>query len=167
VLSDHLYVNFDGSSLRRSPWEGPACSVTVTAGAVTLGFDTATFSDIIVTGTPGDDAVTIAAVMPKQMTFAGYDGGDSLTVAAGASATLARVSHLSALTISGTAVMATGGANVLIVGTLSISGSGRLDLRDNILLTNSAIGTFSGAAYTGVHGDVARAYDFGAWDQQG
>ena len=53
------------------------------------------------------------------------------------------------------------------VTSLSIGPDATLDLKNNKLLTNSPIGTFSGGAYTGVQGDVARAYDFGSWDLPG
>jgi hypothetical protein len=44
---------------------------------------------------------------------------------------------------------------------------GRLDLKSNKLVTDTAIGTWNGTAYTGVQGEVARAYDFGSWDLPG
>ena len=59
---------------------------------------------------------------------------------------------------------ASGASNI---ATLSIGPSARFDLRNNKLITNSPVGTFTGGAYTGVQGDVARAYDFGAWDLPG
>jgi hypothetical protein len=53
------------------------------------------------------------------------------------------------------------------IGTLSIGPNARFDLTNNKLITNSPLGTFTGGAYTGVSGDIARAYDFGAWDLPG
>jgi hypothetical protein len=59
------------------------------------------------------------------------------------------------------------GSGVSYVGPLSIAAPARLDLRDNKLLTSTPAGTFSGGAYGGVQGEVARAYNFGAWDLPG
>src|SRR5688572_681983 len=81
----------------------------------------------------------------------------------------------SAATISGTATVnvapnatAAGTSNV---GALAITDTGRLDLENNKLVTNTPAGTFTGApgtgTYSGVQGMVQRAYNFGAWDQPG
>jgi hypothetical protein len=58
-------------------------------------------------------------------------------------------------------------AAVSNVGTLGIAANARLDLGDNKLVTETPVGTFDGTAYSGVQGEVARAYNFGAWDQPG
>ena len=77
----------------------------------------------------------------------------------------------SAATVSGTGTITVapnaGAAGTSNVGTLSITDGGKLDLRDNKLITNTPIGTYNGTAYDGVHGMIARAYNFGAWDQPG
>jgi uncharacterized membrane protein len=51
-----------------------------------------------------------------------------------------------------------GGGNnrILRADTLTIATGAKVDLRDNKLITKSPIGTFTGGAYTGVQGDVAR-----------
>jgi hypothetical protein len=59
---------------------------------------------------------------------------------------------------------ASGASNV---GALSIAPGARLDLTDNKLVTSTPAGTFDGTAYNGVQGEVARAYNFGSWDQPG
>jgi hypothetical protein len=53
------------------------------------------------------------------------------------------------------------------MATLAIGPSARLDLTNNKLVTDTSVGTFSGGAYNGVHGEVQRAYHSGAWDQPG
>jgi autotransporter-associated beta strand protein len=79
--------------------------------------------------------------------------------------------HSSQLAASGDAVVevASGGGNmrVLKTGALTITESARVDLRDNKLITTTPVGVFNGTNYTGVQGEVARAYNFGAWDQPG
>jgi hypothetical protein len=66
-------------------------------------------------------------------------------------------------------IASSGGAagGVSNVGALAIAGAARLDLRDNKLVTSTPAGTFSGGVYSGVQGEVQRAYNFGAWDQPG
>jgi autotransporter-associated beta strand protein len=52
-------------------------------------------------------------------------------------------------------------------GEIALGSNASIDLRDNKLLTTTPVGTFDGSAYSGVQGQVARAYNFGAWDQPG
>ena len=63
--------------------------------------------------------------------------------------------------------VAAGANKVIKTGTLSITGTGKLDLADNKLITNTAAGTATGGVYNGVQGDVQRASNFGAWDSAG
>jgi hypothetical protein len=62
------------------------------------------------------------------------------------------------------------GANALLhVNTsMIIYPQGKLELADNDLAINysgsSPIGTFNGSIYSGLTGQIQRAYDFGAWD---
>jgi autotransporter-associated beta strand protein len=71
--------------------------------------------------------------------------------------------------VGGTVEVASGGGSnrVLKTPSVTIGPAGRIDLRDNKLITDTPVGTFSGGAYTGVQGEVARAYDFGSWDLPG
>jgi autotransporter-associated beta strand protein len=48
-----------------------------------------------------------------------------------------------------------------------IDTNARIDLRDNKLITETPVGTFTGGAYNGIHGQVQRAYHSGAWDRPG
>jgi hypothetical protein len=99
------------------------------------------------------------------------DGSGAITVANNAVINAAHVRQ-SSLTMSGGRVnIAPTGTGthdgVSVIDNYSLSGNARLDLSDNKLLTKKAVGTFTGGAYTGVQGDVAKAYDFGAWDLPG
>ena len=58
-------------------------------------------------------------------------------------------------------------AGVSRIGDYTLGAAGTFDLNDNKLITDKAIGSFTAGAYTGVQGDVARAYNFGAWDLPG
>ena len=60
---------------------------------------------------------------------------------------------------------------VLRADSFAITGDGRIDLTRNKLITAVAPGTYTGdpgiGTYSGVQGEVQRAYNFGAWDQPG
>jgi autotransporter-associated beta strand protein len=57
---------------------------------------------------------------------------------------------------------------VLKATTLTIGGSGQLDVRDNkLILTSTPIGSFDGSAYTGVTGMIAAGRNNGAWNGGG
>ena len=53
------------------------------------------------------------------------------------------------------------------VDSLIIGPGASLDLTNNTLITNTPAGTATDGVYTGVQGDVQRAYNFGAWDLPG
>ena len=57
-------------------------------------------------------------------------------------------------------------AGVSRINTISI-GDNKLDLGDNKLMTTTSAGTVDAGTYSGIQGQVQRAYDFGAWDQPG
>jgi autotransporter-associated beta strand protein len=80
-------------------------------------------------------------------------------------ATSASVSALNDATIE----LANDGSHnqVINTGEIALGSNARIDLRDNKLLTTTPVGTFDGSTYSGVQGQVARAYNFGAWDQPG
>jgi autotransporter-associated beta strand protein len=69
----------------------------------------------------------------------------------------------------GVLVLASDGTakKVINTGALTINGASKVDVSDNKLLTTTPVGSFTGGAYNGVQGDVARAYNFGSWDQPG
>jgi hypothetical protein len=73
-----------------------------------------------------------------------------------------------ALSNGGKLLMAAGRDKVLKATNLTISSTSRVDLSDNFLiLTNGTAGTFNGTVYNGLQGEIARAYNFGAWDLPG
>jgi hypothetical protein len=53
------------------------------------------------------------------------------------------------------------------VSSFDIFNAARWDLSDNKLVTDVPAGMFNGSVYTGVQGEVQRAYDFGSWDMPG
>jgi hypothetical protein len=59
------------------------------------------------------------------------------------------------------------GSRVIKTPMVSIAAGARMDLKNNKLITSTPAGIFSSGAYTGIQGEVQRAYDFGAWDQPG
>jgi hypothetical protein len=98
-------------------------------------------------------------------------GGTTLTINANSTTNFGATQQLAAVNVGPNAtasVVDDATAKVVLnTGTMSIDATGRIDLENNKLLTNTPVGTFDGAAYNGVQGEVARAYNFGAWDQPG
>jgi autotransporter-associated beta strand protein len=68
---------------------------------------------------------------------------------------------------AGTIELATGGGHnrVIHTGSLSVTGTGRVDLQDNKLITSSPVGVLgSGNTYTGVTGLIQSGRNGGAWN---
>ncbi len=104
--------------------------------------------------------------------YDGAGGDDVLTVNDGAVA-VATTQQLASLTIGPTAsvAMLAGSAATLVTHDLLISPGGVLDLADNDLILHydgaSPIGSWDGAAYTGVTGLLQSGNNGGAWDGSG
>src|SRR5207248_6684993 len=102
---------------------------------------------VAIASSAGNDAVNVNAdgAGAAAVTFATPQKVGALTIGAGGSATLLS---------SGTSA-----SNLLIVTSLSITGTGKLDVRDNDLAVDytgtSAIGTWNGTSYGGITGLVA------------
>jgi hypothetical protein len=72
----------------------------------------------------------------------------------------------SALTVNGLVTIPQSDTSTSSVGSLSVTG--RLDLKDNkMIVTDGDVGTFDGTSYSGLTGQIASAYNFGAWDGTG
>jgi len=151
---------------------------TINAGSVGVRTGTGTLGDFNLTG----GALNVTGAVTNNSTFdasgsgvatvgGGIGGTGSMTVADTAAVNAASVRQASLTMTGGTVKIADTGngtaAGVSRLTSYALSGDARFDLRDNKLVTDKAIGTFDGTAYTGVHGDVQRAYNFGAWDQPG
>ena len=121
--------------------------------------------------------VTSAATGTRTLTLDGAgDGAINNSISDGA-ATVAIVKEgAGAWTIrrnagySGTTTVTAGTLRLetnLKTSAVTIAADARLDLTDRTLITDTPIGTFANGSYSGVQGDVARAYNFGGWDQPG
>ena len=93
--------------------------------------------------------------------------GDTV-VQTGASLTAGHVREV-ALMVDGLVTITpdAGPAGTSNVAQLAIGAGGRVDLKNNKLVTVTPAGSFNGSAYSGVQGEVARAYNFGNWDTPG
>jgi len=92
----------------------------------------------------------------------------TVTLGASSSIQFGNTSHMAGLTLgAGASAVVTPGANKVLRADNVDVGTGRLDLKDNKLITNKSAGTASGGVYSGLQGDVQRAYNFNAWDQPG
>ena len=86
------------------------------------------------------------------------DGGGNLAITANSTTNFGATQHLASLSvgIGATATLGAGGTKAIVAGVVSVSGaSSRLDLKDNKLITHSALGSLSGGSYTGVLGLLA------------
>jgi hypothetical protein len=106
--------------------------------------------------------------------FVTQSGGGSVlyestvTVQDGGGIQFGNSSHMASLSLGANAqgTVLQGNNKVLRSDNLDVI-AGKLDLKDNKLITDKPAGTFSGGAYDGLHGDVANAYHSGAWDRNG
>ncbi len=77
--------------------------------------------------------------------------------ASGGAVTFGSTQHLASVSLSGgaTAVVSAGGDKVLRANAVSIAAGSKIDLGDNKLVTQSAVGSWNGSAYSGVQGLAA------------
>ena len=115
------------------------------------------------------DPVTINSGVNVTQSGAGNVLYESIvTVGPAASIQFANSSHMNALNLgaAASATVTPGMTKVLRADSVNVA-AGKLDLKDNKLITNKSPGTSSGGTYGGLQGDVQSAYDFGAWDGNG
>jgi subtilisin-like proprotein convertase family protein len=130
-----------------------ADTATFNASSVTLGgtINTNGVENVSFDGRGGLDVVAVNA---GGVTFPASQHFQSLTVANGASATLAA-----------------GGSRTLYTKSLTIGATGKLDLKDNDLLLDytgsTPIGSWTGSGYTGVLGLVQSGRNGGGWAGNG
>jgi endonuclease/exonuclease/phosphatase family metal-dependent hydrolase len=101
------------------------------------------------------------------MTMNSDAGPLAITLNAGTSATFNASQHVASLVLNGggSANIGPNGGRTLVTGAVSIAGGSKLDLRDNNLIVHTAsVGTWNGAAYRGVTGLIATAFNGGAWN---
>ena len=125
-------------------------------------------------------ATPIAYSGTEKFRFDGGNGGDTLNINAGtynfdadaspataaltvnvaapATVNFNATQHLDGLNVAGSAAVSAGGNKVLMTRALSVTGAGKLDLRDNDLVVDysgvSPVGTFSAGSYNGIAGLV-------------
>ena len=121
--------------------------MTLNSGILNLNGNSETVGTMAVSGT-GISAITVGGA-GKLNVVNGLTVNDGATLEVTPGATL-------------------GGNGAIDTGpTLIIGASGKLDLKDNKLVTAGPVGSWDGTKYTGLQGEVGRAYDFGAWDLPG
>jgi autotransporter-associated beta strand protein len=103
-------------------------------------------------------------VLNGSNTFAG-----ATTVTAGRLVLGQKLTTTSSVTVQAGATLriAPAAAATLRAPSLTIADTGLLDLADNKLITQSALGTWTGADYTGVTGLIRRAFAGGTWTGPG
>ena len=122
--------------------------------------------------TTGGDTTDIVKLDTGTWTLSGNNGAvRRMTVQAGKLVLAAPLHRATLVDVQGTSTVEVapgGGSNrVVRADTVTIASGAKLDLSDNKLLTSTPVGTFNGTSYSGIQGEVQRAYDFGAWDLPG
>ena len=182
--NDSFYVRLDPQNQNRvQVYRGASA-----AGTLAHVFELATLGSLTFNTGGGDDTLTIDAahgspVPPGGIIFNGGSGRDVLNVNGGtitfagdagantqhltlnlnnATATFNATQRLAALNIGdgGTVMVGTGGDKVLLTQSLSITGTGRLNLKDNDLIVGSA-------SLPAVQALIRSGYNNGAWNGPG
>jgi hypothetical protein len=95
----------------------------------------------------------------------------TINVAAGAAAVFNASQQLNALNVTGSATVSVGGASTLSVKSLTLPGTGTLNLTDNQMTIDytgsSPLGTYSNGAYTGVVGLIVSGSNGANWNGPG
>jgi hypothetical protein len=172
ISNSNTYVLTGAGTLTLQTSTGSAL-VDVQAGTQKINLPLIVASDTTLNVVSGatlkiSNPVTINAGKSVTQTGAGtvlYES--TVTVQSGANLTLGGSSHIAALSVAstGSASLAAGNNKTLRADSLSVSG--RLDLRDNRLITPAAVGSWNGSNYTGVTGLVKSGRNGGGWGGNG
>jgi autotransporter-associated beta strand protein len=148
---------------------------TLSLGSVTLSgngtFNTGTNAGVAVTGTLGG-AFGVTKLGAGSLVLSGTNSYTGATTMAGGSFVLnGSLTASSAVSVSsGLLQVAPNQMRVIKTPSLSVTGTGRLDLTDNkLILTGGAaqIGTSNGSTYTGVSRLIQTGANGGSWDGLG
>jgi hypothetical protein len=168
-----LNLDFDGSS-NPINLASDGTSIMATRNGSTYSFPSGSIAGIVANATASADHLIVNSVVPQAVRFLGGGGSsgagdDSIAVNAGASLLLEQSQRLHALSIVGGSVSLVAGANrTLVVDTLTIDPTGRFDLSDNALIvTSGEVGSWDGAAYSGITGFIAAGRGDGSWNGGG
>ena len=161
---DGTVLNFTGVT---------AISVVGTSGDDKLLLDGTTAVPMTVDSGGGLDEIDVINNGGESWTFQHDIGGATRNVAVdvvpGANAVFNATQRLRSLDVAGSATVSPGGSRMII--TRALGASGRLDMKDNDLLLDTAspnaLGTFNGTSYSGVLGLLASGYNFSAYDGNG
>jgi fibronectin-binding autotransporter adhesin len=119
----------------------------------------------------GAGGFALGALSTNTLTLTGanaYTGQTS--VAAGKLSLVSNLTTSSSATVTGgTLELPAGGGSLRVLKTpsVSVSGTGRLDIQDNKIVTASPVGAWTGANYTGVTGLIKSGRNGGGWGGSG
>lgn len=170
----------DGLSINGLAGADAVDASALQAGAINLSIDGGDGNDVI-TGSQGNDLInggagtdTINAIGSAAIgstTIAGSSGDDALNVktegTGPSNVQFAGSQRIGALTIAsgGFAALAAGGVNVLTVTSLNITGTGRLDLKNNGLIVDYS--SSGQSPIGGINSLLASGFHSGAWNGNG
>jgi hypothetical protein len=114
------------------------------------------------------DPVTVNSGVSVTQSGAGPVSYEStVTVLGGGSIAFGNSNHVAGLTINSTGIATLNAGNDKALRADAISISGRLDLKDNRLITPAAVGSATGSVYSGVSGLVQSGRNGGNWSGNG
>ena len=153
---------------------GGSASIDVQQGSHKINLPVVVASDTNVNVATGatlrvSDPVTVNAGVDVTQSGGGtvlYES--TVNVLGGGTIQFGNSSHMAALTLASNAIatITPGATKALKVDSVNIAG-GKLDLKDNKLITSSPLGAESGGVYGGVQGLVQSARNGGAWNGNG
>jgi len=136
---------------------GHRAGIYVAAGSHSINAPLRLADDTTVTIASAADALTVSNLQPSTASITKRGGGTFV-------ANNVRAAGLHVDQGKVRLIQSGGTSNV---SDLAIAAGASLDLTNNVLVTSTAAGGAAAGIYSGVQGNVQRAYNFGSWDQPG
>src|SRR5439155_375815 len=152
------------------PWASTRGLAFATSSEGDGGFiDTNGFDQTVTGVVSGSGSMTKIGAGTLRLTTTGTGNCfiGTTTVSAGTMRVIGDLTTSSAVNVTGgTLELASGGGSARVIHTpsVSITGAGKLNIQDNKLITQSAIGSATGGIYSGVTGFIQSGRGTGSWN---